>query len=206
MKERGWLSEERDGSKGQLLCFCEKSGFRRRVHLTQCLNDFFVFRCFIQRISLAESDLPIFGHDEHGAFIDSGNRRTVAKNAISFCDLPVRKEVTAQGKVSEPDAFLLPCDVTRYGVTTYAQNLGIECGEPDEISIERRHLRGSSRRPVQRMKCQHHALSATIVAEPHLRNLFPDARRQLKIRRHLSYRQGGHGSSLAVKQVVKGTV
>ena len=99
------------------------------MDLPQCLNNFFVFRRLIQGIGLAEGNLPIFRHDEYGAFVDSGNRWTLAKNPVASRNLPVWKEVTAQRKVNEADAFLLPCNVTWDGITTYAQNLGIQVGE-----------------------------------------------------------------------------
>ena len=53
------------------------------------------------------------------------------------------------------------------GINANAQNLGIESGELWQISVERRDLSGSSRRPVQRMKCQHHVPFAAIIAEAH---------------------------------------
>ena len=78
--------------------------------------------------------------------------------------------------------MLLPCLVAVYRIYAYVQDLGIERGELLQTGVERRQLLPSSRGPIQRVKCDHHVLLATIVAEPDLELALSLYRRQLKVR------------------------
>ena len=58
--------------------------------------------------------------------------------------------------------------MTPGGVDANAQNLGIVCGELVELSTVRRHLLGSSRRPVEGIERQNYVLLPPEVAQAHL--------------------------------------
>ncbi len=98
----------------------------------------------------------------------------------------MRIKVRAQRKMHRPDIFLLPSNMAENRICAYVQNLGIERGELLPGGVERRQLRRSSGRPVQRMKCQNDVLLATKIAEPHSKFSLSFHCRQLKIRRRVS--------------------
>jgi hypothetical protein len=84
------------------------------------------------------------------------------------------------------DVVLLPGDVAINCVDADVQDLGIKRGELLAVAIERRQLLGSSGRPVQRMKTNHHVLLAAKIAEPDSDARFSLNGGKVKIRRHVS--------------------
>ncbi len=97
----------------------------------------------------------------------------------------MRIKVRAQRKVHGADIFLLPRNMAENRICAYVQDLGIERGELLPGGVERRQLRRSSGRPVQRMKCQYNVLFAAKVTELHSKFLFSLDCRQITIRRRI---------------------
>ena len=98
----------------------------------------------------------------------------------------MRIKVRAQRKVHGADIFLLPRNMAENRICAYVQNLGIERGELLPGGVERRQLRGSSGRPVQRMKRQYNMLLAAEIAQPYPKLPFSLGRGQIKLRGGIS--------------------
>lgn len=122
-------------------------------------------RLLAKLIDFREGNFALLIYDDHGPFTDAGQGRPFAENAVGFGHASMRIEVAHQGITQDPDGFFLPGDVAENGINANAHDLGIETGELIEIVVERRHLGGSSRTPIQRIEGQHEVFLAAIAAQ-----------------------------------------
>ena len=144
--------------------------FRRSRVLLETLKkiperpqQFFNLRQLVNRINLCKGDLPGFINNEHGALANTRDRRPFAQDAKLASHLGVRIKIRAKRNLDRPDFLPPPCDVARDRIYADVHDLGIKRRELFFSGIEFRHLRGSSRRPVQRMKRHDQVLPAEIV-------------------------------------------
>lgn len=152
----------------------------------QFAQKFFDVGQLVEGIDPGEGDLAVAVDDEGGALADAGDGRSFAEDAEGLGDRAVRVEVGAERDLGRANFFFLPRDVAGNGIDADVQDLGIECGELLTGSVERRHLGGSSGRPVEGMERDDDGLLAEEVTEPDTKLAFPRYRRQIEIGSGLS--------------------
>jgi len=144
--------------------FARNGGTLSILDFPQRRQQFFMIRRLIEWIDFREGNFSAFIHDERRPLADARYRRPIPKNSKRPCHFTMRIEIRAQRNLHHADFFLLPRNVTDDRVCAYVQDLGIKRGELLPVGVERRHLRGSSRCPVKRMKPDHHVLLASKIA------------------------------------------
>ncbi len=122
-------------------------------------------RLLAKLIDFREGNLSLFVYNDHGPFADAGQGRSFAKNAVGLGYASMRIEVAHQGITQHPDGFFLPGDMAEDGINANAHDLGIEAGEFIKIVVDRRHLGGSSRAPIQHIEGQDEVFLAAIAAQ-----------------------------------------
>ncbi len=152
------------------------------TNLPHFTDQFLEIRHLVQRIHLCPCDLARFVDNEGRALTDSRYRGTFSQNSELLGNGCVGIEIGAHRNLDFPDIFLLPRDMTGYGINADVQDLGIQIRELEAPSIEFRDLRCSSGSPIQRMKRDNHALFAAIIAQPDFKLALARNRRQGKIR------------------------
>ena len=135
------------------------SGPGRYLQLPQHLEQILVVRLIGNVVNVFKGNLAFFVDDENCPF---ANTIALPVSPEFPSHVPFGFEI-AQEIVGKSTKALGPCCITRHAINGNAQNLSIIAFKAIEVGLVRRHLRGSNRRPGQRVKRQHHVVLATEV-------------------------------------------
>jgi len=131
---------------------------------SQCLQNLVYIHQLIQGVHLSKNNLARPVSDKSSALADTRNRRAFAQDA-KFARYPsMWIEISAERQLHWADLSFPPCAMAGDRINADVQNLGIERRELFFPGIEFRHLRRSSRGPIERMKRHNQALLTPIVA------------------------------------------